>query len=136
MTHVDRLAKYQRFLNEAIDIIGAGQSLKMRDLALKHGVDTKLIAFMRENGPIYSDSKSHRFPNWSTSKKSPFSLDEVSLIVSDFNKWMRTNRKDSQRELIPSTGGGLETYTTSQLIAELRSRGYRGTLSITKEVEV
>ncbi|WP_297434873.1 hypothetical protein [uncultured Alistipes sp.] len=67
----------------------------------------------------------------------PLSADGHANICKDCAKQKRQQKKD-EFALMPSGGGNpeLAKFTPRELIEELRSRGYSGKLTITREIQV
>lgn len=67
----------------------------------------------------------------------PLSADGHANICKDCAKQKRQQKKD-EFVLMPSGGGNpeLAKFTPRELIEELRSRGYSGKLTITREIQV
>lgn len=67
----------------------------------------------------------------------PLSADGHANICKECAKQKRRQKKD---EFIPTPSGGgnaeLAKFTPRELIEELRSRGYSGKLTITREIQV
>jgi hypothetical protein len=140
MYKTDVARRYQLFLNEAIDLCKQGVLKNMSTLIKKYGVTSSLATFIVEKGIIKrTGTGRHVVYSLNGGGTVTFGEFEAGRLAKEFNVWKfrkRTKLQPEDRPDVKTEVVGLSTYTTQQLITELRHRGYTGNLYIKKEIKV
>ena len=127
--------KYQMFLNE---IFEKQPIRKLSLLAATLGMTPVFGTFLLKRGYLkqIDGKKEYTF----TDRIDPFTVMETQMLISEFNRWrhvLKTTGKEEEnppvRDLVDNSQ--LAGYTTKELLTELKRRGYKGTLSVTKEIK-
>lgn len=128
MNRQETVKKYQAFLNKGIALALVGKFNTMSALVAKHGVSSNLSGFLTQKKIFEYDvnQKGYR-----TSRVTDFTEPEVQMLIADYNAF---KYKRVKPPLTTTASSGLSGYSTKELLAELKSRGYAGKIFIKKEI--
>jgi len=132
MYRTDTLKRYTQFLNGLKEVQeSAGYLTNLTAQAKSAGVSQTLISFMKDQQiltPIPEGWKFKDLVRWSD--------EQVSTLISDFNRWKRMRRENRTYTNGLDIKSPLADITTNDLLKELKRRGYSGRLLITKEIDL
>lgn len=98
------------------------------------GVSSTLFTFLVEKQIIRPAGKS-RSGMYLYDRITEMTREEVEMLLAEMARWRKDKRGDTTAKETPCTEGTLLMKAkTEMLIAELRRRGYTGTLTIKKEI--
>lgn len=133
MYRKDTVKRYTEFINKLIDVQKVNGSLQnLTTEALNSGVSQSLFPFMKDVGILSPTANGWLFSN--TNKRSQ---EEISMFIADFNRWKKLKKEGVKSNAIAlDNKSQLTNVATKELIAELKRRGYKGKLQITKEISI
>jgi hypothetical protein len=135
MYRIGTTKRYTEFLNELVNInTEMGQIEGPNNIAKeRYGISGSFFSFLVHHREMF---KEIRKGIYTTDRRISFDEGEVGMIISDFNLY-KYNKKHNLAEKINTTDSksALAEYTALQLIAELKHRGYSGSLKIQKEIK-
>jgi hypothetical protein len=145
---MNRLNQKQRdlaYLNEWQEYCQEKVPVSQAELMKKYGVGGNYPYFVVHVKKLFVCERKGHNSLWSCAKKEPFTIADVEKIRIELNNWLHERREAKEvyknaPHQTPSTEKeegpcNMAKCTTAQLIAELKRRGYHGTLSLTKEFE-
>ena len=132
MYRTDTLKRYTQFINELKEVQGeVGYLNNLTSQARQVGVSQGLFAFMKDQQILTAVPQ-----GWVFKDLVRWSEEQVSTLISDFNRWKRMKRENKTYTNGLDTKSPLADITTNDLLKELKRRGYSGRLLITKEIEL
>jgi hypothetical protein len=146
MNRLDQKQRDLAYLNEWQDYCTQEVPLSQRELNRKYGMGAQYSYFVTQVKKWFTPTKKvGKEYVWKCAKKEPFTTSDADMARIELNKWLQHQREGKAvyknvPHQTPSTEKeegpcNMTKCTTAQLIAELKRRGYHGTMTLTKEVE-
>lgn len=124
-------SRFDGFFTEVTAYAKEGLEFNFTDFRKAFGVSSSLITYLKQRGLVESSGKG----NYMYKRTETYTKTDLMLLRQDFSNWMREMRQ-GEVAIAPTEHSPLSPFKTQELLAELKRRGYVGTLTITKEIRL
>jgi len=135
MYRTDTLSRYKSYLNEMIDESSTGGLTNPDFFRKKYGVTTSMFSFLKKKGLLTFKNK-----KWFFNRTAHFDINEISTLKAEFNRFRYQLKVYGKEEENPPVrdlpnNSKMAEFTTKELIAELKSRGWSGEIYMQKSIK-
>jgi hypothetical protein len=136
MFKTDALQRYEDYLNEMVEVALIGELQKPDVYRKKYGVSAVLFQFLKKKGIFYLDDSGV----WLTSRRDTFTTEEVSMLKNELNRYKYQIKTNGHEEENPPVRfnqekDSIRSYSTKELLTELKRRGYSGEIFVSKSIK-
>ena len=133
--------KYSQFLDELVDQEQFGGVTNVGNIVTKYGITPAFFSFLVKRGYFEKVAGSKAYIPTSVMKdRLPLIVVDAQILINEFNRWKQIKKDTGAEEIDPpvrfdAESEGITTYTTKELINELKRRGYTGVMTVKKEIK-